>query len=115
MTYEKNPRLSSCPHCGQRMPLMRLGVRLYPMTCRIFDLIERSGRDGIAGRDLYRVAYAGIRKPTYNTVKGHIGHIREALLNTEYRILCEGGKHPIYRLVKVVKLQAFESVSSHAR
>ena len=118
MTYEKNTRLSSCPHCGQRMPELRLGVRLFPMTARVFDVIRRAGADGISGREAFNVAYQGMRKPKYMTFKAHVAHIRDALAGTDYTIRTNGGsasgRHPVYRLVKVVSVKAFAAVFSHA-
>ena len=117
-TYEKNTRLSSCPHCGQRMPELRLGVRLFPMTARVFDVIRRAGADGISGREAFNIAYQGMRKPKYMTLKAHVAHIRDALAGTDYTIRTNGGsasgRHPVYRLVKVVSVKAFAAVFSHA-
>ena len=50
-----------CAHCGQILPEFRLGVRLADHKARIFDLIRRSGVDGIAGDDLFTIAYDGSR------------------------------------------------------
>ena len=115
-TYEKNTRLSSCPHCGQRMPELRLGVRLFPMTARVFDVIRRAGADGISGREAFNIAYQGMRKPKYMTLKTHVAHIRDALAGTDYTIRTNGGsasgRHPVYRLVKVVSVKAFAAVYS---
>ena len=115
-TYEKNTRLSSCPHCGQRMPELRLGVRLFPMTARVFDVIRRAGADGISGREAFNIAYQGMRKPKYMTLKAHVAHIRDALAGTDYTIRTNGGsasgRHPVYRLVKVVSVKAFAAVYS---
>ena len=117
-TYEKNTRLSSCPHCGQRMPELRLGVRLFPMTARVFDVIRRAGADGISGREAFNIAYQGMRKPKYMTLKAHVAHIRDALAGTDYTIRTNGGsasgRHPVYRLVKVVRVKAFAAVYSRA-
>ena len=41
------PGPSCCQRCGQRLPEIRLGVRLTPLKARIFDLIRRAGPDGI--------------------------------------------------------------------
>ena len=117
-TYEKNTRLSSCPHCGQRMPELRLGVRLFPMTARVFDVIRRAGTDGISGREAFNIAYQGMRKPKYMTFKAHVAHIRDALAGTGYTIRTNGGsasgRRPVYRLVKVVSVKAFAAVYSRA-
>jgi hypothetical protein len=97
------------------MPQMRCGVRMFPQTAHIFDIIKRAGPQGISGEDLFEIAYAGARRkhPAYSTVKGHITHARSALEDTDYRIVCERAKHGpgTYRLVKVVRLKAFETVS----
>jgi hypothetical protein len=106
----------NCPHCGQRMPQLRCGVKMYPMTAAIFDLIKAAGREGIGGRALFTRAYAGIHKPSYRALKAHVCHAREALRETEYRIICEhnGSAEAVYRLVKVVAVKAFEGVPSRA-
>jgi hypothetical protein len=97
------------------MPQMRCGVRMFPQTAHIFDIIKRAGPQGISGEDLFEIAYAGARRkhPAYSTVKGHITHARSALEDTDYRIVCERAKHGpgTYRLVKVVRLKAVETVS----
>jgi hypothetical protein len=44
--------LKSCPHCGQPLPITRLGVRLTPLKARLFDVIARSGLAGMATEDV---------------------------------------------------------------
>jgi hypothetical protein len=82
---------NTCPHCGQPMPRMRHGVRMYAQTARIFDLIEDAGSVGIETRELYRRAYAGMRKPKINlgVIQAHLRHARKALRGTGVRILGE--------------------------
>jgi hypothetical protein len=89
-----------CPYCGGPLIDVRLGVRLSPLKARIFDLVQRAGRDGISGADLHELAYAGDRwdgrRPAAATIKVHIHQINEALEDTGYRILGRG----TYRLVR---------------
>lgn len=103
----------ACPHCGQPMPQIRCGVRMYPQTARIFDVIRSAGRAGIDGHALQERAYAGARKPKYNSLSTHIEMIRSFLADTDYTIECTrvGRNVPgVYRLVKVVQVKAFEAV-----
>ena len=90
---------NTCPHCGGRMPQMHHGVRMYAQTARIFDLIEAAGSFGIETRELYRKAYAGMRKPKINTgvVQAHLRHARKALRGTGVRILGERIEDRQYR------------------
>ncbi len=105
---------NTCPHCGQPMPQIRCGVRLYPMTARVFDIIKSAGTAGVGGSAILQRAYAGMKKPSWTTLKAHIWQARSALRDTDYRILSErNGPGPgTYRLVKVVKVMAFEAVTS---
>ena len=114
MSYPTKAALSNglCPHCGQPMPQIRCGVRMYPQTARVFDIIRRAGSAGIAGDALMERAYAGMKKPSYNSVKAHVNYARNALEDTEYRIMCDSqGRGPgTYRLVKLVNVPEFETV-----
>ena len=116
MSYPTKAALSNglCPHCGQPMPQIRCGVRLYPMTARVFDIIKSGGTVGVSGSAILQRAYAGMKKPSWTTLKAHIWQARVALQDTDYRIISErDGPGPgTYRLVKVVKVLAFETVSS---
>ena len=116
MSYPTKAALSNgcCPHCGQPMPQIRCGVRLYPQTARVFDIIKSAGPAGISGNAILLRAYAGMKKPSWTTLKAHIWQARIALRDTDYRIISEReGRGPgTYRLVKVVKVQAFETVGS---
>jgi hypothetical protein len=98
------------------MPQICLGVRLYPQTARIFNIIRQAGAAGISGHSLFERAYQGRRKPApgYGALKAHIRIIRDAFEDSEYRIRCEnhGAGGATYRLVKVVNVQAFAAVPS---
>ena len=85
-----------CPYCGGPLIDFRLGVRLSPLKARIFDLVQRAGRDGISGVDLHELAYTGTARPGAATIKAHIHQINEVLDGTGYRIVGRG----TYRLVK---------------
>jgi hypothetical protein len=84
-----------CDHCGQSLPEIRLGVRLTPFKARLFDLVRRSGIDGIHSDDLYSLLYpegGGSR----HTLKAHIWQINELIADEGYRI---EGRGSFYRLV----------------
>jgi hypothetical protein len=111
MSYMTKAAVSNgrCPHCGQAMPQMRMGVRMFPQTARVFDIIKAAGREGISGEALFERAYAGVKKPSYSCIKGHVDHARASLAGTDYEIRCDrNGRHKgVYRLVKVVQVSAF--------
>lgn len=73
----------NCHYCGQPLPEVRLGVRLGPVKARLFDLIQRSGDDGITSPDLCDIL--GIAR---ETVKAHVFQINEQLAGTDYQIKC---------------------------
>jgi len=107
-----------CPRCNQVLPQMRVGVRLTELKARIFDLVRHSGRDGIAGDDLFALVYngnvpagKGIRSERdRKTLKSHIGQINE-LIEDGYRIVCSG-RNPTstYRLQKTNTYDAADDV-----
>jgi hypothetical protein len=69
-----------CPFCGQAMPVMRLGKELWPLTARIFDLIQSAGADGIAARELFERTYSFTSsKPRFAVLNTHIRLIRRAI------------------------------------
>lgn len=74
-----------CECCGQPMPETRFGVRLTPLKARIFDAIQRAGRDGILGDDLFDIALRerGVKRAT---LKEHIHQLNRAFEHTEIRI-----------------------------
>jgi hypothetical protein len=99
-----------CPHCHQPLPQIRLGVQLPALKLRIFDLVQRAGRDGIAGDDLFGLVYGdnvpagkGIRRErNRKTLKSHIGQINELIEDAGYRIVCAGrSPDSAYRLQRV--------------
>src|SRR5262245_9687581 len=99
----------SCPCCGQSLPEIRLGVELPPLKARIFDLVQRGGRDGIATSDLFDLVYnsncpngKGIREAgrTPKSIGTHINQINEAIENSGYRIVGRRGVGGAYRLVR---------------
>jgi hypothetical protein len=86
-----------CPYCGHEMPEIRLGVRLPALKARIFDLIQRGGRDGIDRRDLLGIINTDREKPIcHSTLKAHLFQINELLADTGYRIT----GHSVARLVE---------------
>jgi hypothetical protein len=96
-----------CPHCYQLMPEFRLGVRLTDHNARIFDLVARSGANGIAGDDLFATAYDDQRirwrreRASRRALKAHIYWINQQIGKVGYRIVCSGrDANSTYRLEK---------------
>lgn len=84
---------TKCPHCGQRLPEMRVGIRLSLKKARIFDLIKR--QPGINTRELVN----RFDFKTRNAVRVHIAQINDILVQTDYRL--RGTRGYGYRLEKV--------------
>ncbi len=83
-----------CPYCGSTLPIIRLGVRLTEGKARIFDLVMRGGRDGIASRDLQDIT--GL---SWTCLKSHMYQINELIEDEGYRIVGDKGRGANYRLV----------------
>ncbi len=99
--------MNRCYHCGQEIPeeQLRCGVRLSLLKTRLFDIIQRAGRDGISGEDLYEF-FLKTRGAKLNVLKTHIYQINERLESTDWRIeVTRNGRGTgIYRLKKRVVL-----------
>jgi hypothetical protein len=98
---------------------MRVGVRLPELKARIFDLVKRGGRGGIAGEDLFALVYngnalagKGIRHGRdRKTLKSHIGQINELIEDAGYRIVCSGrNSTSTYRLQKTDTYDAADDI-----
>jgi hypothetical protein len=86
-----------CDSCGQALPEIRLGVRLTAFKARLFDLVRRSGINGIHSDDLYSLLYpdgGGSR----HTLKAHVWQINELIADEGCRIEGHGS---FYRLVNI--------------
>jgi hypothetical protein len=99
-----------CENCGQALPEIRLGVRLTALKARLFDLVRRSGVDGIHSDDLHSLLYpdgGGSR----HTLKAHIWQINELIADEGYRI---DGRGSFYRLINIRKraISKIPSISS---
>jgi hypothetical protein len=88
-------RNSTCPHCGQRIPPTRLGVRLTPLKARVFDLIEGGGADGIATEDVKTIL--GMSTSCF---KSHVHQINELIEDEGFRIRASRGRGAVIRLVR---------------
>jgi hypothetical protein len=89
-----------CPYCNQPLPEIRLGIRFTPLKARIFDLIQRGGRDGIDRVDLFDIVFGNQeRKRSYRTLKAHIYQINELIEDEGYRIVGRS----VARLEKLVE------------
>jgi len=95
--------MNRCYHCGQEIPeeQLRCGVRLSLLKTRLFDIIQRAGRDGIHGDDLYEI-FLKERGAKLNVLKTHIHQINTRLESTDYQIEVtrNGRSAGIYRLKK---------------
>lgn len=82
----------TCPHCGQRLPLRRLGVRLPPVKAHIVELIQH-------GVSCNTIAQRLGKSP--NTIKTHIWQINELLEDTGVRIVGGSGRDSTtYRITR---------------
>lgn len=88
-----------CPRCGAEE---RLGVWLSRTEVLVFDTIKRAGEDGAPwDRIAETVSYAHDRPCGRDTVKSHVQHIRDRLVETDWTIRgSQGGKLSAYRLIK---------------
>lgn len=97
-----------CHYCGSPLPEIRLGVRLPPLQARLFDLIMRSGLDGITRNDLIAVVWeldVNHFPKLADTLKQHVWQINDAIRDTGYRIRTFGSAnrinhHGFFRLEK---------------
>lgn len=88
-----------CPHCRQRLPEIREGVRLSPLKARIFDAIKRARYEGITVEDINAICYDGRAQPV--TIRAHIFQINECLADTSVQIKgSEPGVMGFYHLVR---------------
>ncbi len=87
--------MRTCNYCGQPLPTHRMGAKLTPMQGRIFDLVQRSGDDGIDSESL-----RWILKMNRKTLKSHVYNINGELQLCDYRIYGRAGRVGVYRLVR---------------
>lgn len=111
MLYARNRSTTRCPHCGQAMRPKRLGVEMYPKTAAVFDAIHHAGPAGIDGDDLYRMLWPD-GSADRTVVKAQVSHIRDALVETDYTIVCDSRRH--YRLARVGHHDQDRAESLHA-
>src|SRR5262245_12764897 len=99
-----------CHYCGQALPELRLGVRLTALKARLFDLVQRSGIDGISSDDLCSLLYPD-GGGSHQTLKAHVWQINEMIADEGYRI---DGRGSSYRLVDMRKRETspVRSISS---
>ena len=82
----------TCPHCGQRLPLRRLGVRLPPVKAHIVELIQK-------GVSCNTIAQRLGKSPS--TIKTHVWQINELLEDTGVRIVGRSGRgSTAYRIAR---------------
>lgn len=95
----RDERRACCPQCGQLLLGVRAGVALGPFKSRIFDAVERAGRDGINSDDLFDLIYRD-RPSGREALKSNVHLINELLVSTDYRIRGSRGTEHVYRLVR---------------
>lgn len=77
-------RSSTCPCCGQPMPVERCGVRLTKLKARLFDVVARAAETGITEGALRSIVWEGTAAKS--TIKAHIWQINDALSDQGVRI-----------------------------
>ena len=85
MAYLTKPKMSNggiCPCCGQNTQYLRFGVKIYPQTCRVLDLIVAAGPSGIDSHSILKNAYKGIRGSGIKLVQAHVRLARRSLHGT---------------------------------
>ena len=91
-----------CEFCGKLIQ-MRVGVYLPPIKARIFDLIWRSGEEGISSEDILNTVWENPKERAMAvTVKAHVTQINYKIMEAGWKIrgtIPRGG----YRLVKLSK------------
>src|SRR5580704_17304711 len=70
-----------CNYCGSPLPEIRLGVRLPPIKARVFDIIQRAGKDGIMHADL--MAMTGMNR---QGLRSHFTQINQLISGSGYRL-----------------------------
>lgn len=95
----RDERRACCPHCGQPLAGVRLGVHLGAFRARIFDSIKRAGRDGIDSDALFDLIYRD-RPSSRQALKSNVHLINGLLVSTDYRIRGSRGSEHVYRLVR---------------
>jgi hypothetical protein len=73
-------RERNCHYCGQKLPEVRLGVKLSPLKARIVDFVMRAGDDGILVADL-----CAFMKLEHRCLRSHVHQINEAIIDSGYR------------------------------
>ena len=95
-----------CPHCDQLMPPVRFGVKMWPQSARILDLIHAAGWRGIEARELFARAYKhkGRHKPSFKALGAQIREIRKLLVGTRFAIRCYHTERRLWIYTLVEKL-----------
>lgn len=88
--------MKCCPHCGQTLVGMRLGVRLPPLKARIVDMVKAAGDLGITAHEIHDDIYRGMPDRRPNTVGVHIFQVNELLADTAW-VIAADGRGPLAR------------------
>jgi hypothetical protein len=79
----------------------RLGIKLTPLKDWILERLAAAGSEGIYGDALWaRLCIVSPRQKQRTTMKVHVNQINKVIGSAGYRISCERGNPPIYRLIK---------------
>jgi hypothetical protein len=78
---------------------IREGVRLTPIKSRMFDVIKRAGKTGIATDDLIGIVYEGRdEQPTHQAVRSHVWQLNDALSDAKLAVRGRGGVYKLEHL-----------------
>ncbi len=77
-----------CLTCGQRLPDIRLGVRLTEFKTKIFDAILRAGPEGIQTLDL--LEHSDLAGLSRQSLRSHVHQINDLIEESGYRIYGRG-------------------------
>jgi hypothetical protein len=82
--------MTFCPNCKREL---REGIWLSPLKARIFDLVQRAGRDGIRAADIGDIV--GV-----NNIRVHVQQINNRLYGTNVRLRADIPPRGFYRLIR---------------
>lgn len=82
-----------CYFCGQLLKQKRMGVELPPLKARIFDVVRKSGIDGILSADLMEACpIKSSPERRLQTLNVHINQINAKLAKTGWTIIGKDGR-----------------------
>jgi len=97
--------MAHCPHCGQPMPIIRLGVEMSALKAGIVDMVQRGGADGIPLDEIFSALFK-TRDCTRDALKTHVWQINEMIKDEGYKIVGvrEHNKHYAFDRYRMVRI-----------